>query len=218
MHAESFHGKQSRDPSRGSMVKMEVVNRDCTNLTLEGNLVPIGRHTITVYKDDVPNVMAQVESSQDKIARAYDHYMLKVAESVKGRIGFSGDLEALSAMLQDKARTLPDDMAAAYKSVLQSTPRSVCASFNELTGRGIRPLESARVIEGSEHPDHHMVAKQEEAKLLHSVLHGAATAQAAVGLTAEQVAAMIEAGIEKGVRAELARMKAQGKAKAGDEG
>ncbi len=205
-HAENFHGKQSRDPSRGSMVKMEVVNRDCNNLTLEGNVVPIGKHVITVYKDDVPNVLAQVESSQDKIARAFDHYMLKVAESVKSRIGFQGDLEALSAMLQDKSKALPDAMAAAYKSVLESTPRSVCASFAELAGRGIRPLESARVIDGSEHPDHHMVAKQEEARMLHSVLHGAAPAQAAPAITAEQINALIDARVQQGVRDELARM------------
>ncbi len=209
--AENFHGPTSRDKGRNvPMVQMQVHNRNCNNLTIEGNVVPPGQQTITVYKDVVPKVLAMVETASDTMAGAQRHFMLKVAEEVKGRITYAGDVASLADILQS-GKNLPDATATAYKSVLETTPRSLYASFAEVNGRGMKPLVSAVVVEGSEHPDHHMVTKQEEAKLLHGVIAGA---QQPAPVAAMPSMAAIEAMIADRVQSELKRLADQGAAQA----
>jgi len=211
MQAENFHGPSSRDKGRNEpMVQMRVHNRNCNNLTIEGNVVPPGEHVIAVYRSDAAKVKAMVETAADTMAGAQRHFLLKIAEDVKGRITYAGNVAELADILQGKS--LPDAMATAYRSALETTPRSLYASFAEVNGRDMKPLISAVVIEGSEHPDHHMVTKQEEAKLLHNALAGAAQPQpVAAAPTPEAIQAMVADLVAK----ELARIiAAQGKPEA----
>jgi hypothetical protein len=196
---ESFLGKTSRDPARGvPLVQVRVRNRNTKNLPLFGNVVPVGEHTITVYKDDVPKILAMVEEDETKVDAAREHFMLEVAKGVKERAGYPGTIAELAAALKS-GDGLDDKLSAAYKATIGATPFSIYSSFAQLNGRDMKPLTSAKLVPGSEQTEHHMQAKVEEAQLIRTML----TQQ-----SPQDIAAMIEAAVEKRVEQELARLTA----------
>src|SRR5690348_13709139 len=73
----------AREKRRGiSFTRLSVVNRNTMHLGLpDGNLVPIGKHEVRCYEDNVKFVQALVEDPK-RVARARDAYWSKIVAEV----------------------------------------------------------------------------------------------------------------------------------------
>lgn len=172
------------EPKQKPRVKMRVrVRPRMTSLPLAhdevfndhgSNTVKQGEHEITVYVDDVPKVMAKVET---------DHHMLKMAADAfwqRARRATLQTLENAGMPVQnpDAVLPLPTDVGVSPNSWVQSRwpydptgraplagnvyfdwvtkhceaeQRNPQAIFTVMMGRGMKPLDFAEVVEGSQH-------------------------------------------------------------------
>lgn len=143
----------SKDPMRHEpLVKMRVVNRCTTVLPLPHNAINPGEHVITVFKSEVPAVLARVEPDPAAITSAQEAYRLGIAEEVRSRTDFEGTARDLLALI-DEGANVPDEIARTVKDVLAETVDSVESVFFQREKRGVKPLVSAEVISGSEHDE-----------------------------------------------------------------
>lgn len=113
----------------GLMTEMEVVCRPQSQLLPDGNLVKEGKNTIRVYTDNVPQVMAMLETEPEKIADAQVHFERGLARHI------------------EQTGSEPDKGKATFGG-------SVEASFRELYDRHILPLSEAKVLKEGIQPLH----------------------------------------------------------------
>lgn len=159
-----FDPANPKAKSRGrSMVKMRVVNRNTRNLTVpHGNVIEPGTREFYCYDDEVAQVMKMVEPKRENIATARMRYKLAIAKEVAERLDppFTGTLEELAAVI-DAGPT--DQIAEQLKYVLEVTPASMEGQFQDLTGRGLYPLDSAEVIQdGITEPQRETLQREQE--------------------------------------------------------
>ena len=173
-------------PRGRSMVRMRVVNRNTRNLTVpHGNVIEPGTREFYCYEDEVAQVMKMVEPKRENIATAKTRHKLAIAKEVAARLdpAFMGTDEELAAIIEAGPT---DQIAEALKYVLEVTPTSMEGQFQDLTGRGLYPLDSAEIIEeGISEPQRETLRMEQEkqagvlAAALEKVLGKGATPDAA---------------------------------------
>lgn len=157
----------------------EIFNDHGSNTVRQGNdLKPDGTYetgrVITVYVDDVPKVMAKVETDHEMLKQAATAFWTRARrETIQTLKNAGTPVTNPDAMLP-----IPTDIGVSPNTWVQSrwpydpTGRSALAGnvyfdwltkhcepeqrnpqaiFTVMTGRGMRPLDFAEVIEGSEH-------------------------------------------------------------------
>ncbi len=144
-----WHLDPKRDDRRNeSLVLMEVENRNTRALAVLQTTIGPGKHTIKVYRDEVPKVLAMVEREPQFIAEAARQYALEMAELVmKVTSGFSGTAEDMLAIIQGQKN---ETVNAEYQKLLRTSPLSVEGTFRGKYTRDVRPLVSATVVKDSE--------------------------------------------------------------------
>lgn len=143
----SNHYDPEKNKARNrSMVRIRVKNRGTANLQVPGgNVIEPGEREFVCYDDDVPGVMSMVEPKPESIAIARERYMLAIAKQVFDRLdSYKGTMEELAHEIEHNPTA---EQATALKYVLEVTPSSVEGAFYDLTGRSLKPLEWAKVID-----------------------------------------------------------------------
>lgn len=156
------HIDPKRDERRNKqLVRMEVVNRNTLALEVLENTIGPGKHIVTVYDDEVPKVMAMVEPSQDLVDQAQAAYELEVAEQVAKNIGHSSSAEDMLRVVKTNAS---EDAVREYKRLERTSPLSPQGMFRRRNKRDMKPLVSAKKIEGSEHAEPQVAELENERK------------------------------------------------------
>lgn len=173
-------------PRNVPRIKARVVNRCTPNLHIFGSLVPVGRHEISIYKDQADALMAMVEDEQQAIKQAQTKYRKRICTEVRELLGnFPGTTDDLLAELD--AKGADSERQTAISKVLTETSLSVEAVFRQDHDRDIRPLDHAEILDGTEHAEPKVVEKKREQDTLAGAM-GAALAgalpQALEGLAA----------------------------------
>ena len=162
---QNFLDAKPSDPRRElpqrptTRVRMRVKVRDCSALQIESNLVGAGEQEIVVTREFVPKVLAMVEDPK-LIAAARDQFANDFAEEVGKAI--DGWMEAPAITRRYIESRELDKVNEAVARVMQTTALSVQATFTRMNKRGMRPLDFAEVIAGSEHPEPQREAMQNE--------------------------------------------------------
>lgn len=138
-----------------SLVTVRVLNR-CTNgLNLVGTVVSPGQHDIECYDDQAAGILAQVETQPELIAQARVVYVTALAKELQSdyldETSWNGTLAELVEVIS--AKSVDGPIGIALAELLEKTPLSLEASFYEMFGREIKPLDSAEVLAGSEHAE-----------------------------------------------------------------
>ncbi len=154
---QNFLDHNTKDRARNkNLVRMRVVNRNTLNLQLpDGVLVGPGEHEISVYEDHVERVMAQVEPNQAALVEAERHYKLEIAKMIKEKMAageerFVGTTDDVLAMIRSRSNARVNEL---HDRLVKTEPLSIQSSFHKLHDRDVKPLVSAEVLKGSEHPE-----------------------------------------------------------------
>ena len=152
-----------------------------------------GSVPFVAYESDIPRIEALVETDAEGLRRAREVYTRKLHDEIRDKLRGS---EEPGVMHDASGVIIPDDQSqwpAAIKRIEQGFGGSVEAEFFDLTGRGVKPLESVEVDD--EILDPPMSEHEESVAAVAKMLGGAQGG----GNTAEVVAAVIAALADQGV-------------------
>ncbi len=178
-----YHTTKRDERRNKALVRMEVCNRNTLTLQVLQNTIGIGKHTITVYEDEVPKVEAMVEREPRLLEEALAAYELEMSEQVARDIGYPG--QAADLLLEIKAGT-NEDAVRNYKRIERTGSLSPQGMFRRRNKRDMKPLEYARKLEGSEH------AEPQKEELENDAKRTAAAFSAAIKDAVQEVIAAIK--------------------------
>ncbi len=176
-------------PRNRPLVRMKVRNRNTTLLNLpHANPVPPGEWIISCYDDEVPAVMALVETRQDRINDARKQYQRMILSEAKKLTSFPGTVddleEALLKGLSSAGNAPPEDIKEHIAGVLRETELSVESVFHAMMERDIKPLDSAELIANSEHQEPKRVEQVKEQNALADAMGAAISRELPVAMKA----------------------------------
>lgn len=142
-------------PRKRSLVTVRVVNRCTHNLNLAGTTVSPGQHDVECYDDQSAGILAMVETQPELIAQARVVYVTALAKELTAdyldETSWNGTLAELVEVIS--AKSVEGPIGVALAELLEKTPLSLEATFYEMFGRDIKPLDSAEVLADSTHAE-----------------------------------------------------------------
>lgn len=166
-----------RDKPLGkTRVRMKVTNRCTDALTIMDAVVPPGTHEISVYEHEVKAVLAMVETDRAAIEKARDTFVKSIVNEARDAAEETSE-STDEVIAKIEAGEASPGLLAAIKSVCEETFLSVESVFQSQNSRGIKPLDAAVVIQGSQHPEPKFVEMNREKQQLVDAM-GAAMAKA----------------------------------------
>lgn len=139
-----------------SLVTVRVLNRCTSGLLLPGGtVVSPGQHDVECYDDQAAGILAMVETQPELIAQARVVYVTALAKELQSDYlddsSWSGTLAELVEVIS--AKSVEGPIGVALGELLEKTPLSLEATFYEMFGRDIKPLDSAEVLADSTHAE-----------------------------------------------------------------
>lgn len=141
----------ARDQARDiPMISVKIESREgIGSFTLpDGNVIHEGgEHTVKVYEDRVPEVMAMVETDPRSVKAAKESFALAVADKVRIAVQSGKTAREVLKELDGGENSL---MNEARDHIMETTGDSWEAHFHSLVGRGVLPLIKAEALDGFE--------------------------------------------------------------------
>lgn len=127
----------SRDPKpQGAHVHVEIVARVDTNLP--GHMVPAGKHTLLLSREDAAKVLDRVDEHPERWQQAVDAFEREVKKAIEARFDPNG------------APPTKDDLERAERDVRATLSSSPSAHYHSIFGESRKPLVSARIVGGEQ--------------------------------------------------------------------
>lgn len=171
-------------PRNRPLVRMEIHNRCTAVLTLpHANSVPPGQWTISCYDDEVAAVLSMVEPKPDRLRDAQQQFQRSIlAEAKKKLESYQGTVDDLEEEIAKG--TAPPELKAEIDAILRETEVSVESVFHAMMERDVKPLVSAKLVEGSEHQEPKRVEQVKEQNALADAMGAAISRELPVAMKA----------------------------------
>lgn len=189
--AVNHYDAEKEKPRKQSLVEVKLRNRNTLNLAIETWSLGPGEHTITLYKSQVPGVLAMVERDNLRMVAAQDAFMAAVTREVGELMQWQRPMSELRELVDNKSDPNVNEKVT---EVLESTSLSMEAEFQKLAGRSLLPLESAEEVPGSAVPEPQRANSHAEQEKLVSAFTAAVAPQfQQIGSALEMLAKLLAA-------------------------